>query len=177
MGGFIPLGYDLKDRKLLINTKEAKTVKYIYRQYLELGCVRHLKEDLDKQGIYSKVRGQKGGCSFARGMHYKILSNPIYIGQIRHKGTCHNGQHEAIIDQELWKQVQQHMTDKSVEHKTHNTVSCPLTNKLFDVSGERLVSVHVNKKGRRYRYYISQSLGADPKDASSSRLAVTRAGN
>jgi hypothetical protein len=60
------------------------------------------------------------------------------------------------------------MTEKSVEHKTYNTVSCPLTNKLFDVSGERLISVHVNKKGRRYRYYISQSLKTDPKDASSS---------
>ncbi|MGA2782625.1 MAG: recombinase family protein [Smithella sp.] len=168
MGGFVPLGYDLKDRKLLVNTKEAQTVKHIYRCYMELGCVRLLKEDLDRQGIYSKVRGHKGGCSFARGMLYKILSNPIYIGKIRHKGTCHDGQHEAIIDQELWEKVQQHMSDKSVEHKTHNTVSCPLTNKLFDVSGERLISVHVNKKGRRYRYYISQSLRSDPKDASSS---------
>jgi DNA invertase Pin-like site-specific DNA recombinase len=168
MGGFISLGYDLKDRKLLINTKEAKTVQYIYRRYLELGCVRLLKDDLDRQGIYSKVRGQKGGCSFARGMLYKMLSNPIYIGQIRHKGTCHPGQHKAIIDQELWEQVQQYMASKSIEHKTYHTVSCPLTNKLFDISGERLISVHANKKGRRYRYYISQSLATDPKDASSS---------
>ncbi len=170
MGGFIPLGYDLKNRQLLINAKEAQTVQHIYRRYLELGCVRLLKEDLDRQGIHSKVRGQKGGCSFSRGILYKILSNPIYIGQIRHKGTCHPGQQEAIIDQELWEQVQQHMASNSAEHKTRscNSVSCPLTNKLFDVSGERLVSVHVNKKGRRYRYYISESLRADPKDASSS---------
>jgi DNA invertase Pin-like site-specific DNA recombinase len=168
MGGFVPLGYNLKDRKLLVNTREAKTVQHIYRRYLELGCVRLLKEDLDTQGIHSKVRGEKGGCSFSRGVLYKILSNPIYIGQIRHKGICHPGQHEAIIDQELWEKVQQHMADKSVEHKTYNKVSCPLNNKLFDVSGERLVAVHVNKKGRRYRYYISQSLRADPKDVSSS---------
>jgi DNA invertase Pin-like site-specific DNA recombinase len=170
MGGFIPLGYDVRNRKLLINNKEAQSVQYIYRRYIELGCVRLLKEDLDKQGIHSKVRGQKGGCSFSRGILYKILSNPIYIGQICHKGTCHPGQHEAIIDQELWEKVQQHMANNSVEHKArlNNTVSCPLTNKLFDVSGERLVSVHVNKKGRRYRYYISQSLRSDPKDISSS---------
>jgi DNA invertase Pin-like site-specific DNA recombinase len=168
MGGFVPLGYDLKDRKLLVNAKEAQTIKHIYRRYLELGCVRLLKEDLDKNGIYSKVRGEKGGCSFARGMLYKILSNPIYIGQIRHKGICHPGQHKAIIDQALWEKVQQHIAEKSVEHKTHNTVSCPLTNKLFDVSGERLIPVHANKKGRRYRYYISQSLAAEPKNASSS---------
>jgi DNA invertase Pin-like site-specific DNA recombinase len=168
MGGFIPLGYDLKDRKLIINTKEAQTVKHIYRRYLELGCVRLLKEDLDKNGIHSKVRRQKGGCSLARGMLYKILSNPIYIGQIRHKGICHDGQHEAIIDQALWEQVQQHMASKSIEHKTYKMISYPLTNKLFDISGERLTSVQANKKGRRYRYYISQSLRADPKDSSSS---------
>lgn len=169
MGGFVPLGYDLEDRKLLINAKEAQTVQHIYRRYLELGCVRLLKEDLDRQGIHSKVRGQKGGCSFARGTLYRMLGNTIYIGQIRHKGTCYPGQHKAIIDQELWEQVQQHMASNSAEHKTRscNTVPCPLTNKLFDVSGERLVSVHVNKKGRRYRYYISQSLMADPKDVSS----------
>jgi len=168
MGGFVPLGYDLKDRKLLINTSEAKNVQYIYRRYLERGCVRLLKEDLDKNGIYSKVRGEKGGCSFARGMLYKMLSNPIYIGQIRHKGTCHSGQHKAIIDQELWEQVQQHMASKSIEHKTYHMVSFPLSNKLFDISGERLISVYANKKGRRYRYYISQGLSADPKDSSSS---------
>jgi DNA invertase Pin-like site-specific DNA recombinase len=168
MGGFVPLGYDLKARKLLINATEAKTVQYIYRRYLELGCVRLLKEDLDKNGIHSKVREEKGGCSFARGMLYKMLSNPIYIGQIRHKEICHPGQHKAIIDQELWEKVQQHMAVKSIEHKTHNTVSFPLTNKLFDISGERLISVQANKKGRRYRYYISQSLRADPKNASSS---------
>ena len=168
MGGCVPLGYDLKDRKLLINAQEARTLQYIYRRYLELGCVRLLKEDLDRQDIHSKARGQKGGSAFSRGTLYKILSNPIYIGQIRHKGTCHPGQHGAIIDQELWEQVQQHMTSNSVEHKTRsrNTVSCPLTNKLFDVSGERLIPVHVNKKGRRYRYYISESLKSDPKDAS-----------
>jgi DNA invertase Pin-like site-specific DNA recombinase len=170
MGGFIPLGYDLMNHKLLINAREAQTIQHIYRRYLDLGCVRLLKEDLDRQGIHSKARGPKGGCSFSRGTLYNILSNPIYIGQIRHKGTCHPGQHEAIIDQELWDQVQQHMASNSVEHKTRsrNTASCPLTNKLFDVSGERLVSSHANKKGRRYRYYISESIRADPKDASSS---------
>lgn len=170
MGGFVPLGYDLRDRKLLINAKEAQTVQYIYHRYLELGCVRLLKEDLDRNGIYSKVRGQRGGCSFSRGALYRILSSPIYIGQISHKGICHPGQHKAIIDQELWEKVKLLMASNSTEHKStsRNTASSPLTNKLFDISGERLVSVHVNKKGRRYRYYISQSLRSDPKDASPS---------
>ena len=168
MGGFIPLGYDLKDRKLLVNEEEARTVKYVYRRYLELGCVRLLKEDLDSRGIRSKARRNKAGCSLSRGILYKILSNPIYIGEIRHKGTCYPGQHHAIIDRGLWEQVQRHMVSNSVEGKARssNSCTCPLSNKLFDASGERLVSAHANKKGRRYRYYISESLRSDPKAAS-----------
>jgi len=165
MGGLVPLGYDLENRKLLINATEAKIVQYIYRRYFELGCVRLLKEDLDRQDIHSKARGSKDGCPFSRGILYKILSNPIYIGQIRHKGTCYPGQHEAIIDQELWELVQRQMETNSVGHKAclSKSVSCPLANKLFDVSGERLVSSYANKKGRRYYYYISERLRANPK--------------
>jgi len=168
MGGFVPLGYDLMDRKLLINVKEAKTVQLIYNKYLELKCVRLLKEDLDREGIYSKNHKQKGNCSFSRGALYKILSNPIYLGKIHHKGTYYPGQHQAIIDQELWEKVQKQMADNSIEHRTYNKSLCPLVNKLFDVSGERLVTAHANKKGRRYKYYIAESLRANPKDASSS---------
>ena len=75
MGGFIPLGYDVKNRKLLINARESQTVQYIYRRYLELGCVRLLQEDLDRQGIHSKVREQKGGCYSHVG--YSIRFSPI----------------------------------------------------------------------------------------------------
>ncbi|MGV8078771.1 MAG: recombinase family protein [Syntrophales bacterium] len=167
MGGHVPLGYNLENRKLLINSEEAKTVQYIYRRYLELGCVRLLKENLDRNGIHSKTRGNKGGCSFSRGILYKILSNPIYIGKISHKGTHYPGQHQAIIDQGLWDHVQRHRGNNAIEHKTRSSNNvCPLANKLFDVSGERLVPVHVKKKGRRYRYYISESLRSDPKNAS-----------
>lgn len=166
MGGIVPLGYDLKNHKLIVNAKEAKTVHYMYHRYLELGCVRLLKEDLDRQGIVSKVRRDGRGSPFSRGVLYKMLSNPIYIGQIRHKGSCHPGQHEAIIDRQLWDEVQQHRQINSHEHKSRCRFNSPLAGKLFDISGERLISVHVNKKGRRYRYYISESLKADPRDAS-----------
>lgn len=170
MGGNVPLGYDVENRKLLVNHKEAETVRYIYRRYLELGAVRLLKIDLNRKGIRSKVRGDKGGLPFLRGMLYWTLSNPLYIGQIRHKGACHPGQHEAIIDQELWEKVQQLMASNSAEYKKRspNIIAYPLMSKLFDVSGERLVSSRANKKGRHYRYYISQSLRSDPRDASSS---------
>lgn len=155
MGGFVPLGYDVKERKLLVNAKDAKTVRQIYRRYLELGCVRLLQQDLDKNGTHSR-----SGNVMSRGALYSLLSNPIYIGQIRHKGICHPGLHEPIVNQALWRQVQEHMANNRIGTQTRSrkTEACPLANKLFDTSGARLVPVHANKKGRRYRYYISESL-------------------
>ncbi len=164
MGGYAPLGYDIVDRKLVINPTEAEIVRDMYRRYLKLGCVRRLKEDLDRCSIHSKTRKSSlrpGGCSFTRGALYHLLSSPTYIGQIRFKGVCHPGQHAGIIDPPLWDEVQQRMAGKRdglVKH-SRKTDPCPLAGKLFDAaSGERLVPVHTLKKGRRYRYYVSQSL-------------------
>jgi site-specific DNA recombinase len=107
MGGFVPLGYNVCDRRIAIDEGEAETVRYIFRRYQELGCVRLLKEDLDRRGIFSKRRTSKGGIesggrSFSRGALYALLANPIYVGEIRHKGVCHSGQHEAILDRAVW---------------------------------------------------------------------------
>jgi len=169
MGGSVPLGYEVVDKKLVINAQGAKTVRHIYKHYLELGCVRLLHDHLIKQGIRSKVRESStrpGGGFYSRGALYCLLSNPTYIGQVRHKGVCHAGQHEAIIDPALWQQVQQQLADHRVGHstRTRKTDPCPLTGKLFDVSGERLVPVHAVKKGRRYRYYVSQALTTGIRD-------------
>ena len=92
MGGFVPLGYAACDRRIVIEKGEAETGRYIFRRYRERGCVRLLKEDLDRRGILSKRRTSKGGIesggrSFPRGALYALLSNPIYVGKIRHK-TC-----------------------------------------------------------------------------------------
>ena len=72
MGGTLPLGYDLKERKLIVNREEAKLVCDIYRQYLSLGCVSKLRAYLDKHGKRSKVRTsvtgrRSGGASYSRG--------------------------------------------------------------------------------------------------------------
>ena len=87
------------------------------------------------------------GKIIARGVLYKLLSNPIYIGQIRHKGICHPGQHDAIIDQMLWEQVQQQLADNRIGSQTRSrkTDACRLANRLFDASGGRLVPVHALK--------------------------------
>ena len=164
MGGYAPLGYDIVDRKLIINPAEAKTIRDIYGHYLELGGVRQLQEHLVKQGIHSKTRdavSRPGGSAFSRGALYHLLSNPIYMGQIRFKDVCYPGQHEGIIDPALWDKVQQHLANNRMGQVTHLRKTEPgsLTGKIVDGrTGEPLVVVHANKKGRRYRYYISQSL-------------------
>ena len=108
MGGVPPLGYDVRERRLVVNPTEAETVRYIYQRYLELGCVRQLSRELAERGIVSKVRVSKkgirsGGCRFSRGALYELLSNPIHIGEIRHKQERYPGQHEAIVPRELWE--------------------------------------------------------------------------
>jgi site-specific DNA recombinase len=155
MGGPLPLGYEVKDRKLLITPQEAETVRYIYQRYLALKCVRVLHRDLAERGIRS-ARGH----ILSRGTLYNMLSNPIYLGQIAHKGHCYPGQHEAIVEKALWERVQHHIASNRVgnKSKTRKTDPSPLAGKLFDASGERLVPVHAKKEGRRYRYYVSRSL-------------------
>ncbi len=170
MGGQLPLGYDVLERKLLVNHKEAEVVREIFTRYVELGTVTLLQKDLKKCGIHTKTRnyGRGGNRVLSRGNLYKMLSNPIYIGQIRHKELCYPGLHEAIIDQALWDQVQQCMFNNTRGNKTHSgpISPSPLKQKIFDVSGERLVTVQAKKRGRRYRYYISQSLILRPKEES-----------
>jgi len=165
MGGHVPIGYDVKERKLLINTAEADIVRYMFQRYLELGCVRLLKEELDNKGIHSKTRIKKDGTevigeSFSRGGLYKLLSNPIYIGQIRHKDICHPGQHDPIIEQSIWDEVQNQLKEHApiIKSPMRKTESSILIMKLFDELGEGLTPSHANKKGQRYRYYISRHL-------------------
>ena len=165
MGGLVPLGYDVIDRRLEVNRLEAGTVREIFRQYLKLGSVRLLMENLNGRGIRSKVRvaknGRKsGGNPFFRGALYVLLSNPVYIGEIRHKSVRHPGLHEPIMDRELWEKTQRLLRSHAVRGASPATKSSPspLTRKLFDESGQSLTPSHAVKDERRYRYYVSRSL-------------------
>src|SRR5260370_18577747 len=165
MGGLVPIGYDVIDRRLEVNQTEAETVREIFRRYLELGSVRLLMENLNRRGIRSKVRVAKngkraGGNLFFRGALYALLSNPIYIGKIRHKGVHHPGLHEPIVDRELWDATQLLLRSHSVNHapRARKSAPSPLTSKLFDESGHSLTPSHAVKGERRYRYYVSRNL-------------------
>src|SRR5215813_5127332 len=110
MGGNVPLGYDASERTLVINPAEAETVRRIFSLYRELGCVRRVKDEADRLGLHTKRRAtangaERGGAAFSRGHLYRVLSNPIYPGQIAHKGQLYPGQHPALIDHETWTAV------------------------------------------------------------------------
>jgi site-specific DNA recombinase len=165
MGGLVPIGYDVIDRRLAVNKTEAETVREIFRRYLELGSVRLLMEYLNRRGIRSKVRiarngNRSGGNLFFRGALYELLSNPIYIGEIRHKGVRHPGLHEPIIERELWDSTQLLLRSHAAQcsTRTRRSAVSPLTGKLFDDSGQSLTPSHAVKGERRYRYYVSRNL-------------------
>lgn len=162
MGGRPPLGYDVIDRKLVVNATEADTVRHIFRRYANLKSVLALKGELDADGIVSKVRvGQRaGGVPLARGALYLMLQNRIYHGEIVHKDNAYPGLHEPIIDEALWNEVQAALIENRVERTTRSKAVDPslLTGLVYDNGGERMSPTHANKKGTRYRYYVSQSL-------------------
>ncbi|MEL7136222.1 MAG: recombinase family protein [Pseudomonadota bacterium] len=164
MGGLVPLGYDKSDTGLIINRNEAEIVRTAFQSYLEVGCVRRLKEHFDAAGWYTKTRTLKdgrliSGKPFSRGRLYHLLSNAIYIGKIQHKDKLYDGRHEAIIDDELWTSVQQKLKSNAVARKSgrnHKNPS-PLAGKVFDQNGNPLTPNHANKAGKRYRYYVYRS--------------------
>ena len=165
MGGQPSLGYDVKDRKLIVNEAEATTVRMIFRRYLELGSVRALKAALDEEGVASKLRttadgGAYGGKSFSRGALYLMLQNRIYRGEIVHKGTAYSGEHASIIDEDLWSSVQRRLEANGVERREKQDAGAPdlLTGILIDANVEPMTPTHAVQKGVRYRYYVSRRL-------------------
>ncbi len=165
MGGCPSIGYDVRDRRLVVNQAEATIVRQIYQRYLKTGSVPKLKKALDPDGVVSKIRVSRkgirsGGQSFSRGALYELMSNPIYIGEIRHKQERHPGQHEAILDRNLWEKVQKRLRDRTyrpTEPRTKVSPS-PLAGKVFDETGEPLYVQAAVKDRRRYRYYVSKAL-------------------
>ena len=165
MGGLPSLGYDVQNRKLVVNEEEALTVLHIFRRYVQLRSVRALQAELDAAGIRSKRRTLAdgtpyGGQKFSRGALYLMLQNRIYRGEITHKGNAYPGEHPAIVDKALWDQVQAILAENRVNRATGSDAKHPslLVGLAFDENGERLTPSHAVKKGTRYRYYVSTSL-------------------
>src|SRR5437868_5787097 len=173
-GGSVPLGYDAKDKKLVINKAEAETVRTIFRRYLELGSFSRLVADLDARGIVTKRRNTKvpkyrGGIPFTYGPLAYFLKNRIYLGEIHHGGKWFKGEHEAIIDRATFDRVQELLKSNSQGRKVKRSDSgAMLQGKLFDDKGNRMSPSFSSKNGIRYRFYVSSALLRGRKGAAGS---------
>lgn len=164
MGGPLPLGYDVENRRLVVNAKEAELVRQIYQRYLELGSVVELADELNLKGHKTKVQlrasgPRRGGCAFRRGTLYHLLSNPIYRGKIVHKGEVYPGEHEAIVPEDLWQAVQNKLRANAsgTSRRLKGQQSSLLAGLLFDSEGRAMTPSHASKgKAKRYRYYITR---------------------
>ncbi len=177
MGGPVPLGYDVIERKLVVNEPEAEQVRDIMQLYLTANSVPELVEILARNGSYTKVQQRrdgetKGGVHFKRGNLYHLLSNRIYRGMTVHKGEAFEGEHEAIVTEELWNHVQAKLA-KQGQGGSSRKVS-PRTGVLagliYDGEGRAMVLTHTQKGNRRFHYYANryETLG----DSSASRVSA-----
>ena len=173
MGGPVPLGYRLENRKLLIEEPEAATVRHIFRRYLELGSVGLLADELAAAGVQTKVRAYAngrsvGGVCFSRGSLAQLLQNPLFIGKVRHRGELFDGEHEAIIDQRSWEQVQ-HLFATNRRERLHGARSSSpslLTGLISDQDGRPMTPVFTTRGIRQHRYYVTRlKPGEDSKTA------------
>ncbi len=164
MGGVVPLGYRIENRALHVVEEHAVFVRDLYRRYLEIGSVVRLKAILDLDDARSPLRTDGtgkaiGGGLISRGHLYKILSNPIYLGRLTHKGQVHDGLHDPIVDQETWHRVQRLFTERAQRTAGNcQNSDALLAGKLFDDRGNRMSPSHAAKGGRRWRYYVSQAI-------------------
>jgi site-specific DNA recombinase len=164
VGGVVALGYQAKDRKITVVADEVKTVRHIFRRYLDLGGLNLLLTDLRRTGIKTKLRPLSngrtiGGIPFTRGSLAALLRNRFYIGEVRYKGEIFPGEQPAILDRALFEAVQSKLDQQRTNHaKTRQQSQSLLMGRIFDDRGNRMTPSHAVKNGVRYRYYISSVL-------------------
>ena len=182
MGGLLPLGYEVKDRKLVVVPDEAETVRHIFSRYLDLKSVGALGEELREQRIHSKVRrfadGRvTGGVRFSRGALFHLLRNRIYIAEIVHRKQSYPGEHDGIVDPGLFDRVQQQLASNTVQRSERQSTSAPLRGVIFDAAGHRMSPSHGYGRSRtKYRYYVSSGdkRGQDSSSGYVSRVSAAR---
>jgi DNA invertase Pin-like site-specific DNA recombinase len=163
VGGPLPLGYELKDGKLLVVEEEAERVRLIFRRYLEVTGINELVRDLKAKNICTRARTlsttgkSRGGIPFGRGTLSHFLRNRFFIGEVKYSGEILPGEQPPIIDKPLFEAVEQKLS----AHRSHKTLTRRMTDHLlsdllFDDAGHRMIATHATKAGVRYRYYVSR---------------------
>jgi DNA invertase Pin-like site-specific DNA recombinase len=161
MGGCLPLGYECKDRKLIINQEEAKIIKFIYGKFIETESYCKVCQMLNNAGYRTKIKKLKtgetvGGQMFEPKAVQRILQNPYFNGCVTHKGAVYQGEHKAIIDEEMWNKVQEIFASHSGSEKVRCVSSNPplLSGLIKCAACNCLMRADSAKKGNiTYRYY------------------------
>ena len=155
MGGPVPFGYDVINRKLVINEEEAARIRMIFERFVEVGSATLLARELRQNGIRNKQ-----GTLIDKGYLYRLLNNCVYRGEALHKGTSYPGEHEAIIDTRLWEQVHDIMGESPRKRANNSRTQTPalLKGLLFTATGAAMTPSSTKKGTRRYRYYVSMDL-------------------
>jgi len=165
MGGPTPLGFSVKAKKLVIDPAEAETVLSLFRLYGKFGAVDSLLKEANRRRIVSKRRTSRsgtvtGGKPFNRNNLYRLLRNPVYIGRIQHKDEVHPGQHEAIVDDDLWQSTQTQLDRNAKDRReaVNSKSHALLAGLLYDERGDSLRLTHTGRKAKRYKNYVSKRL-------------------
>jgi DNA invertase Pin-like site-specific DNA recombinase len=155
MGGYVPLGYRVENRKLLVNEEEAASVGLIFERFVKLGSIKLLMGELQAAGIRSRR-----GYMLDKGALYKLLNNRVYIGEAVHKGQAYPGEHEAIISADLWQRTHAIMGESPRMRANQTRLSGPslLRGLVFSPNGDAMSPSHTRKGDRLYRYYVTQSV-------------------
>lgn len=165
MGGIPSLGYDVKDRMLVVNEAEAQTVKHMFTRFIEIGSATKLVNELKLDGVTTKSWTTQAGIfrpgkPIDKGFMYKFFKNRVYLGEIHHKKQWYQGKHEAIIDQQTWDAVHAILAKNSRQrgNNARAKINFLLKGLLFDKHGHALTTSFANSRhgdGKRYRYYLS----------------------
>jgi site-specific DNA recombinase len=181
MGGPVPLGYIVENRKLVVEPEEAQRVRTIMRRYLASKSAPALLVQLEREGILTKVQQRvsgphRGGIPFRRGSLFHLLKNPVYRGKIVHKGQVYDGEHMAIVDAELWDAVQAKLASAAPPRKRpgNDPQHALLKGLLSDSGGRPMVPTYATKGVRRYRYYETRRDLTGPDKAESTRYAMVQ---
>jgi DNA invertase Pin-like site-specific DNA recombinase len=164
VGGPVPLGYRSVGKKLEVVREDVALVRKIFTDYLRLGSIGALAAALEEEGVRPKPRLLANGTTIAAsrfmvGPLAHMLKNRIYIGEVVYRGEIHRGEHEPILDRALFEAVQEKLAEGAVLRKLRRSSSpSMLAGRIFDDRGNPMSPSHANKKGVRYRYYVSQAL-------------------
>jgi len=172
MGGPVPLGYRLSDRRLFIEESDAETVRLIYRRYAEVRSIGLVADELAGVGVRSKVRNFKngrssGGVIFTPGSISQLLKNPLFAGKVKHRGELYEGEHDAIIDAALWEQVQSILQSNTCERQLGLRVRSPslLKGLITDPDGRPMKPTFTTKGDRQHRYYLTRLKPGERRDS------------